>query len=360
MYNQSFQGNSDEIIAYIKCLEIQKDVLCELSQEDNDNKIVVEDYFTKTAEYEKNLTKVVNSPVQYNAVIISLYGCFEAFIDKTFTRYIELLFRSADNYEMLPEKMKDKHLKRTGDFLLNSQRYLNYGMTSQEAVKNLFECMEDFKSAKLNLQLILSHGGNLRITQVVELMTDLGIVNALHKILNSNPYIQFYADKYGIDTDSAIVRINEKNKLEHSNLFEELDTLVEQRNNVAHGWVENRLTYNTIQSEIICFLNCLGNIIEQILIEEYYTFLYNNGKLIKFSAPKAVIDNHILCINNSQALLKTGNYIFAECNKKIYCLEILELKIGSKFFEEITDNDIDVGINVNGHIKKNWNYYYYI
>lgn len=358
IYNTLFQKNLEQIESYINCIETQKDVInelsCSLIESSLDNK------FEKTNEYKEQLIKIVNSPVQYNAVIISLYGSFEELIDNIFKKYIEVIFLSVENYNMLPDKMKHKHIMKTGEFLTNSQRFQNYELTSKTVVENLYNCMNNLKGAKLSEELILSHGGNLRIGQILELMRDFGITSPLDRILLSSEYISFFSNKHEIDNGEAKILIGEKKKCDFEILFSELKQLVEERNNVAHGWrIDNRIAYSVIKSDIIVFLRCFSSIIEKIIFEECYLFLNKIGKLHRFDEAIEVYNGNILCINNLQAKLKRGEFIFAQNNNKFQSLEILNLRIGNETYEIIDEQNIDVGIKVGDRIKKNWRFYYW-
>lgn len=358
IYNTLFQENLEKIETYINCIETQKDVINELSCSLIESNL--ESKFDKTNEYKEQLIKIVNSPVQYNAVIISLYGSFEAFIDNIFKKYIEVIFLSVENYSMLPDKIKDKHIIKTGEFLNNSQRFQNYELTSKEAVENLYNCMNNLKDAKLSEELILSHGGNLRIGQILELMRDFGITSPLDRILFGSEYISFFSNKYETDEEEATKLIEEKKKIDFEVLFSELKQLVEERNNVAHGWrIDNRIAYSVIKNDIIGFLRCFGSIIEKIVFEEFYSFLNKTGKLHRFGEAIEVYNDKILCINNLQAKLKRGEFIFAEHENRFQSLEILNLQIGSEKYELIDEQNINVGIEVNSRIKKNWRFFYW-
>ena len=358
IYNTLFQQNLKQIESYINCIESQKYVISELSCSLIESD--VQNRFNKTNNYKEQLMKILNSPVQYNAVIISLYGCFEAFIDNIFREYIQVIFLSVEHYSMLPDRIKDKHIIKTGEFLANSQRFQKYELTSEEAIENLFNCMNNSKEAKLSEELILSHGGNLKISQILELMKDFGITNPLDRILFSSEYIDFFSNKHDIDKESAKILVREKKKLDIEILFSELNQLVSERNNVAHGWiVDDRVAYSVIKNDVIDFLRFFGYIIEKIIFEEFYSFLNKLGKLNKFDQVIDVYNNKVLCVNNLQAKLKRGEYIFVENGSMFQSLKILDLQIDNKSYEIIEEQNVNVGIEVDSSIKKYWRFYYF-
>ena len=171
-YFDEYRKQLVEIRTFIRSVELQKDVISELELFEK----VERNKLDLSLQYSKIIKQVVESPIQYNAVIISIYGCFEQYIDNIFNEYCHALYDIIDNYDNLPEKMKEKHIKKLGDFLSNPQRYKNYDLTDKQAIRNAVEAFNNPKVGLGNNQkLILVHGGNLKIEQITELANELGI-----------------------------------------------------------------------------------------------------------------------------------------------------------------------------------------
>lgn len=360
IYTTMFHKNLDEIESYIRSIEIQKETLIELKNFSNSE--CSKDNFQKIISYSDYLEKTLTSPIQYNAAIISLYGSFEFFIDEIFKKFIELIFLNKNNYDDLPKGILDKHLSKTGEFFMNPQRFKNYELTNESVIENLYNCINNNQCAKLNEELILYHGGNLRFDQISILMKDFGIKQPLEQIIFNDKYIDFYSNKENLhlsDTKKYIGEIKSSPNFE-SILFSELNNLISERNKVAHGWIiENRISYSIIKDEIIKFLKLLGSIIEEILFKEYCIFLKKTNKLNGFQKPIQVINRTILCINSCESKLKINDYIFAENEKGFHPLKIINLRINNDDVSCIEDINIDIGIEVDNNIKDNWRYYYY-
>lgn len=88
-----------------------------------------------------------------------------------------------------------------------------------------------------NKDLILNHGGNLRIDQISELVKDFSIEDFINKIVR-NYGLKSYFLQRGIHSEDTYNRTISQNP---KNLFEELEWLVAVRNDVAHGWVGERV-----------------------------------------------------------------------------------------------------------------------
>ena len=62
-------------------------------------------------EIKKRYVEIVNTPVTYNAIIISLYGCYESYVDKLADLLLDHWASTIKSYEDLSAKLKNKHKK---------------------------------------------------------------------------------------------------------------------------------------------------------------------------------------------------------------------------------------------------------
>lgn len=315
-----YEKRLDEIEKHIQFISLQKDLYNEIKGD------------SQMALYANNLGNILNSTVQYNSIIICLYGCFEEFIDEIALEYINKINDLCNSYKELPQSIRDKHLYKVGEFLSNPQRYKGYELTVEECIKNIYTSINSSEERKLNSELIISHTGNLKAEKLYDLFKELGIK----------------------DLKSKIEDIVSKKNL---NL---LDELVEQRNVISHSWeVEQRLAYEKIKNETINVLRTIGEKIKDILLDEIFLFMYEKNMFKSFDKPIKVINDKILCINSKSSYLKKGDSILLikTDNSKVR-LEILGIKINQKSVDKVEEKNIDVGIEVNKNIKEKWTYYY--
>lgn len=345
-YFDEYKKQLVEIKTFIRSVELQKDVISEMELlEKVDNKIL-----NLSLQYSKIVKQVVESPIQYNAVIISIYGCFEQYIDNLFEEYCQALYDIIDNYDNLPKKMKEKHIKKLGDFLSNPQRYKNYDLTDKQAVKNAAEAFNNPKEGfGNNKSLILIHGGNLKIEQITELASDLGIEDFEKNVVSNYIFKGFFVNREVFNEETYTRLISSGSK----QLFEMLDRLVEERNNVAHGWVESRIKLSDISSEYIDYMECLAESILEVLIKSILVMQYNNGKMYLIGKPLKVIDRHIVCINNQEILLHKGDYLFAVKNDKFKVLAIRSLQKDGVDIEGVEEKNIHIGIGFEKRVDLN-------
>lgn len=314
----------DEIKFHIDFISSQKDLYKKIKDNQSMNS------------YADKLKNIINSNVQYNSIIISLYGCFEEFIDEIALEYISIIEKLCTSYNDLPKKIQEKHLYKVGEFLSNPQRYQGYNLTVDVCIKNMYNSIYSFEERKLNSKLIISHSGNLKIDKIYELFSDLGISNLKNKFEVKNLDL-------GLDLDLNL-----------------LDELVEQRNIISHSWsVDQRFSLDKIKNEILTLLINIEKILKNILLDEIFLFMYENKKFIDFDEPIQVINNKILCINSKSSYLEKGDSIFlCKNNNAKLRLEILNIQIDNTNVNKIENENINVGLEVNKNIVKNGKYYY--
>lgn len=345
-YFDEYKRQLAEIRIFIQSVELQKDVISEIEFYEKQG----EKKLNLSLQYSKIIKQVVETPIQYNAVIISIYGCFEQYIDNVFNEYCLAIYGVIDNYDNLPEKMKEKHIKKLGDFLSNPQRYKNCELTDKQAVKNAVAAFNNPKEGFGNNQkLILSHGSNLKIEQILELANDLGIKNFENSIV-SNYLFKSYFFKREIFNEETYNRLMSNGS---KPMFEMLDRLVEERNNVAHGWVETRIKLSDIASEYIDYMECLAESILEALIKSIYIIQYENDKMCLLGKPLKVIDHHIICINNQEIVLHKEDCLLAVKGSKRKILTIKSIQKDGVDIENIEEKNVDIGVGFEKRVDLN-------
>lgn len=307
----------DDIKKHIQFITLQKDLFNQIK---NNSRMEL---------YANALKDILNSTVQYNSIIICLYGCFEEFIDEIALEYISIIDSLCTSYNELPQSIKDKHLYKVGEFLSNPQRYKGYELSVDDCINNIYMSINSLENRKLNAELIISHAANLKVEKICDLFKDLGIKNSKCKI----------------------------DEIEKLNLLNEL---VDQRNVISHSWkVEQRLAYDKINNETIVVLRAIGEKLVDILLDEVFLFMDGKNMFESFDKPIKVINNNILCINSKNSHLEKGDSIFFHKNngEKVR-LEILGIEIEKKSVDRVEEENIDIGIKVNKNINEKWDYYY--
>lgn len=299
----------------------------------------------------------VNSQVTYNAIIISLYSCYENFIDCILIKYLELISQLGIPYDKLPPRILETQQQQIGLFLSNPQRYKNSDFKCVDIIDKFNTCLKENDNYVLNTKLLINHSSNLGLDSLKSVFAQIGISDILKKIKKHDKYINYYMKEKALSDKKETKKI--LLSIDNSMIFYILQDLVSRRNEIAHSWNEyDRLSIQTLKNEYITFFINIGETIRDVIITEVYSVLYKNNLLNEFKTIHNVYNNNIVCLNNENQMLKKGDYIFVigEIPKIV---KISNIQINHKDIECVDESNIDVGIKVDGYIKENNKFYYY-
>lgn len=349
----TFCKRLDSINQYINLLDSEKNFLKSALE---DVEIQGKDYIIRIIE---DIKANVNSQVIYNAIIISLYSCYENFIDNILIKYLETISSLGIKYEKLPKNIIDNQIVQLGNYLSNSNRYKNYDLQYADVINNLNNCLNGESEYKLNARILITHSGNLGIDSLKTLFNQIGINNIFEKIKQNKSYEDYYM------LENEVADVDELKRIfgatEEKILFSILQDLVNRRNSIAHSWNEDdRLSIQTIQEKYIKFFSNFGKAIRDIIINEIYNILYENNLLYEFSTIHRVINNKIVCLNNGNQKITKNDYIYAVTgDNKTKTIKIINIQIDRNDVELVEEIDTDIGIEVDGYIKNGYKFYHY-
>lgn len=311
-------------------------------------------------EYLKTLS---TSTIQYNAVIISLYGCFENYIDNLLSVYINIVLEHAHEKEDIPVKMLSKYRKKVGEFLSAPQRFNAMDITENDIIADYHSILTSNFEEKINPKLFMAHSGNLHINEIINIMQDMGIENGGALILNSFLLKKHYVIDVGMNEDEFNVKKGRAaSNITHSELLDPLERLVEQRNSVAHSWNEgNRITVHDLSIKTIPFLKTISKIVLEICLLELVSNIlkleccFSDKSLIK------VYDNHIACLNSQGLNFKVFDFIIYKSNDAYKCSQIQNIQYNGVDMDTISDKQsIDIGLLLENTVKIDDEMYYLI
>ena len=140
------------------------------------------DLSSEQQEYFKYLQSVRGNTIQYNAIIISLYGRFENYIDTVFSHYLDFLFQEVKEYEKLPSKIQEKYSAKLGEYLLNPNRFYGIDISIKKLLDDYLKVLNSDFSETVSKSFLLMHSGNMRMDQINVFMNEMGIQNSHIKI----------------------------------------------------------------------------------------------------------------------------------------------------------------------------------
>jgi hypothetical protein len=183
-----------------------------------------------------NFTLAKKKKFEYAAIIISLYGLLERYIEKWICHYLEKLPRVISNYADLPEKMRKNHFNASislADKIITNKLGYDNELSKEEVITNLAKCVSGQQPYRLNQKAFtLKSSGNLKHNKIVELFNSLAIQDLNKQLLDDNQDFKNYL------RDKRRDEISERGSFEAIKpeiLYKEINDLVDRRNEIAHG-----------------------------------------------------------------------------------------------------------------------------
>jgi len=303
-------------------------------------------------EYLKNLSK---SQIQYNAIIISLYGCFENYVDDLLSNYLSVVFENRKKYDDLPKSLKDKYRLKVGEYLSNPQRFKNWDIEIIDVVHHYGDVLSSNFPTSIEKRLLYSHSANLHFDELINLFGSIGIDNSLEKICSSYELKDYFINDLGIDDSDFKLKIKRaKSGYYQTDLFEPLETLVSQRNVVAHSWNDiGRVDEKYINNRIVGLLKCLALSILEMCLLELLPIVDRHDDCFDDVDPISVYNDHILCFNNQHKRICRGDLIIYSSNDRIKCTKIKSIQKESVDIDSVDEKSaVDIGMCLTGKIKK--------
>ena len=173
--------------------------------------------FLSNYEETNSFRKIVN----YNAIVVMLYGYLERYMESIAKEYLESLIRLTDSYNELPEKIKENHFSKSIELSQNIKRYEKYSnLTEEIIIKRLYSSYLEKSKYQLNIEAYTHHTANFKSDTINQFFQNLGIENV------NNDVMQIESFNF-LDNRKNIAQSNLK--------LSRLDDLAVRRNEIAHG-----------------------------------------------------------------------------------------------------------------------------
>ncbi len=297
-------------------------------------------------EYPSKMNKRI---FESNAIIISLYGILENYIENCIKEYLNNFSDIVPLYNNLPEKIQENHFKLSVKLLsiLREQKSKFKDLTKEKILKKLSNCVENKNNYKINTDAFIISSGNLKHKRIIELFKLLNI--DMNKYLKKNKkFIDFLKKEKNIHNISNL----------NDDSYFEINDLVEKRNIIAHGAELEDIIYTSNSERYISFLEIYGESIfenlQECLIEQESIYLFKKiEKVLK------VYGNKILAFEIENYKIKKGDILIIKNSKNRFIKkEILSIKINKICHNEIEiKSKTKITIEVDPNIKKNWTFF---
>lgn len=289
----------------------------------------------------------------YSLIIVTLYGIFESYVEKTVCAYLSALKNQIKIYTQLPEPIRKSHTILSTKLMGNNST--KYGeVKANEIIANLHSCLnQDENEYRLNINAFRQHSSNFRTESIREFFKHAGVDNIDQLIAQNNRLTEFIRSMMG-DTgiDSA---------LPVSKYFEIIEDLVERRNVVAHGSEVDELLSLNILDEYAQYIFLMMGAIYNAVLQEFYSVMIDVGIAKSMGSAIKVFDNRIVCLNSANTLIKPGQILIGANNKgQLHWGEIESIQINNSGVEEVLPEQAEnIGMAVSFLAKETYTYYLY-
>ena len=298
--------------------------------------------------YLSTLQETKNSQIVNNAIIISLYGCFENYVSNILGVFLEIVLNNHKKHSELPENLQKKYREKIGEYLSAPQRYKGFDLEFDKEIEKYNQVLNLNTLSCINKVFALAHSGNVHVDEICDIMSSLGISDGKSKILDEPIFKKYYISSFMDEHEFKLKRTNSI-----SDLFYPIEALIKQRNTVAHSWNNtDRLSLEEINNTIIPFIDIFCDCLCRICIRESLDFKKVEKNAFKIKKPINVYDNHIVCFNNSNKNIRISDYLIYKTGDRVYVGRIITIQKDHEEKETIAkDLSVDIGVKLDTPIK---------
>ncbi|OGK06852.1 MAG: hypothetical protein A2W80_07120 [Candidatus Riflebacteria bacterium GWC2_50_8] len=252
--------------------------------------------------------------LDYLSFIIALYTSLEQYIEDLAWSFAALE-SSRNQYSQLHENLKDKHLKKSAELLfrgrLGEGRYT--GLTNEDIVSNLNECLQDTDKYKLNRHAVVFHESNIRSEVIQGIFKAVGIENINPLACQTDLLTDWFSNAMGFEdaAENNLAKIIELR----------LRDLVDRRNQLVHAGPSSLEAFDPdLMKERLVFFEAYGraifNVVGSCYLNRYYIV---NPLTNRFGSPTEgpYKNDYVVVIENPHCKIFQGQPVFGIRENKV-------------------------------------------
>ena len=247
----------------------------------------------------------------YAVTIIVLYGLLERLVDSIVETYINIISGLVDRYETLPEGIKKNHVALSIELLKAVVEERHKGdLTTTEIVANLHSCLSGDAAFRVNAPAFILHRGNITLKRTRTFLTALGVEAQARRILIMPTFVRRFA---AADPPLDIENFPDAD-LER--LLAPIDDLVDRRNLVAHGIIDDIETVDLL-NERCRFVGTFAEALYELLQQELLAVEVAHRPSYALGRPVKVFNDHVVCFEAQNCKIAVGDRIVAATGDKL-------------------------------------------
>ncbi|MCM1234763.1 MAG: HEPN domain-containing protein [Ruminococcus flavefaciens] len=128
----------------------------------------------------------------YSLVIVSLYGCFEQFIEAYIKDYLLIVAEDCCEYSKLPQVIIDNHINLSVSLIgkIEQTKYVDF-ITKEQIIRNLNDCIQHNK-CNINYEAFCQHTANFRVQTLGDVLRNVGLSDVINMIKRNEELRDMY------------------------------------------------------------------------------------------------------------------------------------------------------------------------
>lgn len=340
---KDFSNSLENIVSFMDCVDIIKSLDCESMKKSK--------YYNNIKNsFVKLQSKLLDSQiVQYNAIIISLYGAYELAIKNSTNSFIKYCI----NYNL---NLSDNYIKNylssvAKSFERNSKKE-NFNL-----IKDLNNFLINGDITKFRTDLSLNSKQNLKSSVVQEIANLIGKNSFLNETKYSLAFENYIKNRENFSTlEQTRTYINALKQP-----YKYIDDIVDSRNRIAHrGYEEEPMLDSNILRQIVFpeFRLFVSSYIKFLKIQWCIQCCTTNTNVLELKVIN-IFNNNIICFNTKENIVtRDGIIIIKKAKDKWEFSTILNIQYNNQDIE-ISEVNQNIGCKLEAHCKPNYKYYLY-
>lgn len=293
----------------------------------------------------------------YRSSVVSLYGLLEKFVKSLIIGYVQLVNSIVPEFKDLPEAIAKNHTRLSLKLIESSGEAWYRGDIEQaEIVSNLNTCFSSKGGFRLNGEAFVYHLANMKVEQISSLLAQVGIDGHHWRIAVSPAFTAYLASKGppGNGTGSSDEELR-------SIFVNEVDDIVERRNEIAHGTLTENILSTDILLDRIAFFEAYGQGLYEAVQIMTCPLELKHRNPIALGNPIRVINQEIVCFRNKDTWIKVGDKLIAETgNTKVPYRkgEVKRIEVDGNSYDTIFLEDGEaVALKIDARGKENYKFF---
>ncbi len=247
----------------------------------------------------------------YCVAVVSLYGLLERFVDSLVEAFVARVSCMVGTYEKMPGAIRNNHVSLSLELVkaLTEDRHRE-ALTPTAVIANLHSCLSGAEAFQVNGAAFVLHRGNISLRRVTTFLSSVGIDGHLRRVTHTRGFMEFSRAR---EPERDVRSVADPDL---HGLLQPIDDLVERRNQVAHGVIDDIESVELLK-ERCQFVATYAAALYDVFAQEVLRYEVERPTAQRLGKPLAVFNRQIVCFESSQCTIAVGNVLVAATGKSM-------------------------------------------